>query len=368
MTGPVWAVVLLVVGAAAAVVWPVRSSRRRRRAVLGTAAPAARGPAADSPVHGGEPAVGDPGSRFRDETPRRGSARFGRPPFPGGPDGRQGPRRDGHVPTGRWPAGGGPAAARRADGRPPGRRDARRPATSAGPASAGRAASAGPVAPGARTGGWHAIAPGALRAFGARRVLPAVGLAGVAVGGLAGGPVAGAVLAGYGVLGARALLRRGTGRRAERERRRRLDRICALAADLRAGLPVSAVTEESTVDDPVPGEDRLARLTEAAVRLADRTGAPLADLLERIEADARAADRGLAAAAAQAAGARATALLLAALPLGGIGLGYGIGADPLRVLLHTPVGAVSAITAMGLQIVGLLWAERLGRVPAGVDR
>ncbi|MER6596151.1 hypothetical protein ABT214_30735, partial [Micromonospora purpureochromogenes] len=65
----------------------------------------------------------------------------------------------------------------------------------------------------------------------------------------------------------------------------------------------------------------------------------------------------------QAAGARATALLLAALPLGGIGLGYSIGADPVAVLLHTPVGAVSALTAMGLQIGGLLWAERLGGTP-----
>ena len=46
---------------------------------------------------------------------------------------------------------------------------------------------------------------------------------------------------------------------------------------------------------PVRGRrpaDRLAGLTRSAVRLADRTGAPLAELLERIEADARAADRG----------------------------------------------------------------------------
>ena len=84
------------------------------------------------------------------------------------------------------------------------------------------------------------------------------------------------------------------------------------------------------------------QLTSAAVRLADRTGAPLAELVERIEADARSTDRGLAAAAAQAAGARATAWLLAALPLGGIGLGYGIGVDPVAVLLHTPVGGACA--------------------------
>ncbi|WP_088979494.1 hypothetical protein [Micromonospora coxensis] len=184
------------------------------------------------------------------------------------------------------------------------------------------------------------------------------GVLGAAVGGVTAGPVAGLLLAGYAVLGARAVHRGRTGRHTTQQRRRRLDQLSALAADLRAGLPVP---------EPDGDPDRLGRLTRAAVRLADRTGAPLAELLERVEADARAYDRGLAAAAAQAAGARATALLLAALPLGGIGLGYGIGADPLAVLLHTPVGAVSAVTAMALQIVGLLWTERLGRLPDGDD-
>ncbi|MFC8618563.1 hypothetical protein ACFT9M_19395 [Micromonospora purpureochromogenes] len=187
-----------------------------------------------------------------------------------------------------------------------------------------------------------------------RRTLLLVGLVAAALGALAAGPVAGVLLGGYGALGARALLRRRAARHAVGESRRRLDQLCGLAADLRAGLPV-----------PTPDDDgdRLGSLTRAAVRLADRTGAPLAELLERVEADARALDRGLAAASAQAAGARATALLLAALPLGGIGLGYGIGADPVAVLLHTPIGAVSALTAMGLQIGGLLWAERLGGTP-----
>jgi tight adherence protein B len=93
--------------------------------------------------------------------------------------------------------------------------------------------------------------------------------------------------------------------------------------------------------------------------LAERTGAPLAELVERIEADARAMDRALASAAAQAAGVRATARLLTGLPVGGIALGYGIGVDPLDVLLHTPVGAGCAVAAIGLQLAGLLWSERL---------
>jgi hypothetical protein len=111
-------------------------------------------------------------------------------------------------------------------------------------------------------------------------------------------------------------------------------------------------------------DPRLAELTAAVWRLAEQTGAPAADLVERIEADARASDRSRATAAAQAAGAQATALLLAALPIGGIALGYGIGVDPLQVLLHTPLGAACAIGATLLQCGGLLWADRLSNGPA----
>jgi tight adherence protein B len=100
----------------------------------------------------------------------------------------------------------------------------------------------------------------------------------------------------------------------------------------------------------------------AAVTLAETTGAPLADLLERIEADGRAADRAAAVASAQSAGARTTAWLLGALPAAGIALGYGVGADPLKVLLHTPLGAVCATAALALQVAGLAWVGRLADV------
>ncbi|TWJ24506.1 tight adherence protein B [Micromonospora endolithica] len=223
------------------------------------------------------------------------------------------------------------------------------------------------------------------------------------------GAVAGAV---YGVLGVRGLLRGRAGRRADRERRQRLDRLCGIAADLRAGLPVADTAVPALSGTAVParagtsgppltgtsgpalggaagpavagaavpalagvggpavagvaaGPDRIERLTRAAVDLAERTGAPLAELVERIEDDARCTDRGLAAAAAQAAGARATAWLLAALPLGGVGLGYGIGVDPVAVLLHTPVGGVAAVAAVALQVTGLFWTERLTRPGGG---
>ncbi|AXO32756.1 hypothetical protein [Micromonospora sp. B006] len=201
--------------------------------------------------------------------------------------------------------------------------------------------------------GDRSAGPSAPPLFTLRRALPVSALSGAVTGVLLGGPVAALALATYGVLAARAVLRRHTHRAAALAHRRDLDRLAAVAADLRAGLPAD-------LDD---GPGRVARLARAAGKLADSTGAPLADLLERIEADARAADRGLAAAADQAAGARATAWLLAALPLGGIGLGYGIGVDPVAVLLHTPVGGGSALAAVALQVGGLLWAERLGVTP-----
>jgi tight adherence protein B len=187
---------------------------------------------------------------------------------------------------------------------------------------------------------------------------------------LAGGPVAGAVVSVYAVLAGRALRRRAARGQASTARSAALDDLVALAADLRAGLPPAAAgggLPLAAAGGALPlgaaggglPADRLARLTASVWRLAERTGAPAADLIERIEADARAADRAAAKAAAQGAGAQATAMLLAGLPLGGIGLGFGIGADPLRVLLHTPIGAACAVGAVLLQCGGLLWAERL---------
>jgi tight adherence protein B len=196
----------------------------------------------------------------------------------------------------------------------------------------------------------------------------------------AGGPVAALVAAAYTALVVRGLRRHARTRQHSAQRVSAVDALGALAADLRAGLPPAAIRPPSTpapIDGPdavdetppapavwqAPEARRLAALAGAAVRLAEGTGAPLADLVERIEADARATDRAVAAAAAQAAGARATAWLLAALPLGGIALGYGIGVDPLHVLLRTRVGAGCAVAAVVLQVGGLAWADRLARVP-----
>src|SRR5690606_34517676 len=225
-------------------------------------------------------------------------------------------------------------------------------------------------------------ATGRRRSGSSRRSLAWVAVALMAVlAGVLGGPVAAVVAGAYGAAAVRALARRAARRARISRRRELLDHLSSAAADLRAGLPVAdalaltGVPAAAVAGGPLPatgggaprrwGTDAahhpLVSRIQAAVALADRTGAPLADLLERIEADARAADRVGAAVAAQAAGFQATAWLLAGLPAAGLALGYAIAADPLRVLLHTPVGAACAVTAVGLQLAGLGWTRRLMR-------
>jgi tight adherence protein B len=181
-----------------------------------------------------------------------------------------------------------------------------------------------------------------------------------------GGFVGTVAVAVYAWLGAAGLLRRRLGRRNAGSVARALDAAATLAADLRAGAaPDGALSAARPAIPAAPGSgtevDRLGRLVNTAVTVSAATGAPLADLLDRLAVAASAEARLRQAASAQAAGATATAWLLAALPMAGIGVGYGMGADPLRVLLHTRVGAGCALLALLLQVAGLAWSRRLAR-------
>ena len=187
-----------------------------------------------------------------------------------------------------------------------------------------------------------------------------------ALGAMAGGPVAAAVLGVYaGVAGW--ALRRSLDRRDESASwQRAVDAVAALAADLRAGLPTgvalaaaTALQAPATVGKPA---SVVAERVAAAVRVAESSGAPLADVLDRLENHLRAVDRARATAAAQAAGARVSALLLAAMPLAGVGLGGVIGVDPAPVLLRTRLGVACLFGAVSLQLGGLAWATRLARI------
>lgn len=186
---------------------------------------------------------------------------------------------------------------------------------------------------------------------------------------LLGGPVAAGAAGGYTFVGILALGRRWRDRASEAATIAALDAVAVLAADLRAGLaPAHALAHASPAIESSAVEEvrRIAAQVAAAWRVADVAGIRLADLLDRLEADARGLRRVRAVGAAEAAGARATAWLLAGLPAAGIALGYGMGTDPGQVLLHTPLGALCAGLAAAFQVTGLAWSGRLAKAVSEV--
>ncbi|MFE6664408.1 type II secretion system F family protein [Streptomyces sp. NPDC057697] len=109
-----------------------------------------------------------------------------------------------------------------------------------------------------------------------------------------------------------------------------------------------------------PGLDGLAGVA-ACWRVAADGGAGLAAGLDRLEGALRAEQRRREELRAQLAGAWSTVAVLALLPVLGLGLGAALGADPLRVLLHTPAGLGCLATGGLLEAAGLCWAARIVR-------
>jgi len=228
------------------------------------------------------------------------------------------------------------------------------------------------------TGRWHGVfqvrrerrSSGRLRAVRPDALLAlSAGSARLAVAGLAccagvvatavAGPVAGVVAVVYSAGAAGGALRALRMRADGHDLNRAVEAVGMLAADLRAGVPVPAAVE-ATREAVDRAPDVAVRVT-AALLVADRTGAPVAEVLDRLDADLRATARLRAATAAQAAGSRASAWLLAVLPLAGVALGPAVGADSARVVLHSPLGAGCVFAAVALQIGGLAWSFRLAR-------
>ncbi|MFJ4571257.1 type II secretion system F family protein [Streptomyces sp. NPDC088846] len=109
-----------------------------------------------------------------------------------------------------------------------------------------------------------------------------------------------------------------------------------------------------------PGLDGLAGVA-ACWRVAVDGGAGLAAGLDRLEGALRDERRRREELRAQLAGAWSTVAVLALLPVLGLGLGAALGADPLRVLLHTPAGLVCLLAGGLLEAAGLCWAGRIVR-------
>jgi tight adherence protein B len=148
------------------------------------------------------------------------------------------------------------------------------------------------------------------------------------------------------------------GRAAADRARRRADAALAeavggLAADLRAGQqPAEALAV-------LPGPARQHRAVVAVWSVSERSGAPAAAVLDRVEQDLRARQEQRREVAAALAGARSTGTLLAVLPLLGIGLGAGMGAHPITVLLAQPRGQVALVGGVVLEALGVLWTSRI---------
>ncbi|MFI0738256.1 type II secretion system F family protein [Streptomyces sp. NPDC021100] len=69
--------------------------------------------------------------------------------------------------------------------------------------------------------------------------------------------------------------------------------------------------------------------------------------------------------AAQLAGTRSTAVMLALLPAVALAMGTALGAEPLRVLLHTPAGLGCLALGGLLEGAGLAWTRHIVRAAAG---
>ncbi|MFI2687383.1 type II secretion system F family protein [Streptomyces sp. NPDC018586] len=113
-----------------------------------------------------------------------------------------------------------------------------------------------------------------------------------------------------------------------------------------------------------PGAEGLLGLA-ACWRVAVDRGAGLAAGLERLEGALRVERDQRADLNAQLAGARSTAAMLAGLPALGLLMGSALGAEPLRVLLHTGAGLGCLVAGGVLEGAGVWWALRIVRGAEG---
>ncbi|MFH8479697.1 type II secretion system F family protein [Streptomyces sp. DSS69] len=135
------------------------------------------------------------------------------------------------------------------------------------------------------------------------------------------------------------------------------DAETAVLAAARFGGDVPAALRQAADGPGLGGLSGMA----ACWRVAVDGGAGLAAGLDRLERALRADRRRREELRAQLAGAWSTVVVLALLPVAGLGLGAALGADPLRVLLHTPGGLFCLAVGGCLEAAGLLWACRIVR-------
>jgi tight adherence protein B len=111
--------------------------------------------------------------------------------------------------------------------------------------------------------------------------------------------------------------------------------------------------------------ERLWSELAACVSVSERSGAPLAGVLGRYAAQLEGGLDQQASRETAMAGPRATVRLLTWLPVGGLALGYVLGADPLAVLAGSPLGWLAAAAGLALALMGRVWSRTLVRQAAG---
>lgn len=131
------------------------------------------------------------------------------------------------------------------------------------------------------------------------------------------------------------------------------------------GLSVPETLREAASRSGEPALGTLWLDLAACLEVAERSGAPLADVLARYAMQRESQLDSDAARDTALAGPRATVRLLSWLPLLGLGVGYLIGVDPLAVLLGSAPGTAALCAGIVLMVAGRVWSGRLVRAAEG---